>query len=100
MPTYVYKREDGSTFEVMQRITEEPLDVCPTTGQKVQRLIGGGAGLIFKGDGFYLTDYARKNGSEKAPENSESGTDSAATADKPSSSPEKSSTSTAATDTD
>ena len=61
MPTYVYKREDGSTFEVMQRITEEPLAVCPTTGQRVTRVIGG-AGLIFKGDGFYLTDYARKSG--------------------------------------
>lgn len=61
MPTYVYKREDGSTFEVMQRITEEPLAVCPTTGQKVTRVIGGGAGLIFKGNGFYLTDYARKS---------------------------------------
>jgi len=63
MPTYVYKREDGTTFEVMQRITDEPLEVCPTTGQKVKRVIGGGAGLIFKGSGFYLTDYARKNGS-------------------------------------
>ena len=66
MPTYVYKREDGSTFEVMQRITEEPLSVCPTTGQKVVRVIGGGAGLIFKGKGFYLTDYARKNTSPAA----------------------------------
>jgi putative FmdB family regulatory protein len=61
MPTYVYKREDGTTFEVMQRITEEPLETCPLTGQKVKRVIGGGAGLIFKGEGFYLTDYARKN---------------------------------------
>lgn len=60
MPTYVYKREDGTTFEIMQRITEDPLTVCPWTGQKVTRVIGGGAGLIFKGEGFYLTDYARK----------------------------------------
>lgn len=60
MPTYVYKREDGTTFEVMQKITEEPLETCPWTGQKVKRVIGGGAGLIFKGEGFYLTDYARK----------------------------------------
>jgi putative FmdB family regulatory protein len=60
MPTYVYKREDGTTFEVMQRITEDPLTVCPWTGQKVSRVIGGGAGLIFRGEGFYLTDYARK----------------------------------------
>jgi len=72
MPTYVYKREDGTTFEVMQRITEDPLSVCPTTGQKVVRVIGGGAGLIFKGDGFYLTDYARKNTSPSTSSNSES----------------------------
>ena len=60
MPTYDYQREDGTTFEVMQRITDDPLGTCPTTGQKVKRKIGGGAGLIFKGNGFYLTDYARK----------------------------------------
>jgi putative FmdB family regulatory protein len=61
MPTYEYRREDGSTFEIMQRITDPPLERCPTTGQKVKRAIGGGTGLIFKGNGFYLTDYARKN---------------------------------------
>lgn len=63
MPTYVYRREDGTTFEIQQRITEAPLEVDPETGQKVTRVISG-AGLIFKGEGFYLTDYARKsNGS-------------------------------------
>lgn len=59
MPTYVYRREDGSTFEVEQRITEDALTVCPETGQTVQRVITGGTGLIFKGSGFYLTDYVR-----------------------------------------
>jgi putative FmdB family regulatory protein len=59
MPTYVYKREDGSTFEIEQRITEPALKVCPTTGQKVKRIISTPAGLLFKGSGFYLTDYAR-----------------------------------------
>ncbi|MBO6576347.1 MAG: FmdB family transcriptional regulator [Rhodothermales bacterium] len=63
MPTYTYRREDGSTFEIEQRITEDALTNCPTTGQPVKRLITGGAGLVFKGSGFYLTDYARK-GSE------------------------------------
>ena len=62
MPTYVYRREDGSTFEVHQRITEDPLKEDPETGQKVERVFTGSAGLIFKGSGFYLTDYARKNG--------------------------------------
>ena len=69
MPTYVYRREDGSTFETQQRITEPALDVCPTTGQKVKRVISS-AGVIFKGSGFYQTDYVRnqKNGSKKTSE--------------------------------
>lgn len=61
MPTYVYRREDGTTFEIHQRITEDALAVCPDTGQPVERVISGNAGLIFKGSGFYLTDYARKS---------------------------------------
>jgi predicted nucleic acid-binding Zn ribbon protein len=60
MPTYVYKREDGSTFEIEQRITAPALDTCPTTGQAVRRIPSAGAGLVFKGSGFYLTDYVRK----------------------------------------
>lgn len=59
MPTYTYKREDGSVFEIEQRITEDALANCPTTGQAVTRVITGGSGLVFKGSGFYLTDYAR-----------------------------------------
>lgn len=61
MPTYVYRREDGSTFEIQQRITEDSLKTCPETGQKVVRVISANTGLIFKGSGFYLTDYARSN---------------------------------------
>jgi putative FmdB family regulatory protein len=64
MPTYVYRREDGSTFEVVQRISEDALTVDPETGQKVQRVISG-AGLVFKGSGFYLTDYVHKDGGKK-----------------------------------
>ena len=59
MPTYLYKREDGSTFEIEHRITAPVLKTCQTTGQTVKRLISKGAGLIFKGSGFYLTDYVR-----------------------------------------
>ncbi len=73
MPTYLYKREDGSTFEIEQRITAPVLETCPTTGQPVKRLISKGAGLIFKGSGFYLTDYVRSaDGSKDSPESSES----------------------------
>jgi predicted nucleic acid-binding Zn ribbon protein len=59
MPTYVYRREDGTTFELEQRISEPALTSDPETGQRVERVITG-AGLVFKGSGFYLTDYARK----------------------------------------
>ena len=65
MPTYIYRRDDGTTFEIDQRITEDALKTCPTTGQDVTRVITGGTGLIFKGSGFYLTDYARGNGDDK-----------------------------------
>lgn len=61
MPTYVYRREDGTTFEIEQRISAPALTEDPETGQRVQRVITG-AGLVFKGSGFYLTDYARKGG--------------------------------------
>ena len=57
MPTYTYRREDGSTFEVRQRITEDPLDECPETGQDVERIITGNTGIIFKGEGFHVNDY-------------------------------------------
>ncbi|MGH7449841.1 MAG: FmdB family zinc ribbon protein [bacterium] len=60
MPTYDYDcTECGHAFEEFQSITAAPLEVCPQCGGKVQRRINGGAGLIFKGSGFYLTDYKR-----------------------------------------
>lgn len=64
MPTYVYRRADGSTFEVTQRISDDALTVDPETGEPVERVIGGGAGLIFKGTGFYVTDYVRNSGGD------------------------------------
>ena len=67
MPTYEYKREDGTTFEIFQGINDEPLKKCPDTGQKVKRIISGGGGVVYKGEGFYITDYknnGRKNGSD------------------------------------
>ena len=57
MPTYIYRREDGTDFEIEQRITEPALTVDPESGQAVRRVISGKAGLVFKGSGFYLTDY-------------------------------------------
>jgi putative FmdB family regulatory protein len=59
MPTYEYKCEAcGHTFEKFQTMTAPHLRKCPECGRsKVKRLIGTGAGLIFKGSGFYITDY-------------------------------------------
>lgn len=58
MPTYEYRcRKCGHQFEQLQSITDEPLKTCPECDGEVERLIGGGAGLIFKGSGFYITDY-------------------------------------------
>ena len=57
MPTYVYRRADGSTFELFQSISADPLTTCPETQQPVQRVITGGTGFILKGTGFYQTDY-------------------------------------------
>ena len=71
MPTYIYKRKDGTKFEIEQRITAPALKTCPTTNQAVTRLISPGAGLVFKGSGFYLTDYARAG--SKDPEKESAG---------------------------
>ncbi len=59
MPTYDYKCEAcGATFERFQGITERPIRRCPSCKRsRVRRLIGAGAGLLFKGSGFYATDY-------------------------------------------
>jgi putative FmdB family regulatory protein len=57
MPTYTYRREDGTTFEVDQAITDDPLEECPETEQPVERVIEGGAGVHFNADGFHTTDY-------------------------------------------
>ncbi len=58
MPTYDYKcLECENQFEKFQGITAPPLEECPECSGKVKRLIGAGAGLIFKGSGFYITDY-------------------------------------------
>ena len=64
MPTYDYKCDNcGYQYEVFQSMKDKHLKKCPECGEnKLRRLIGGGSGLIFKGSGFYLTDYKNKPG--------------------------------------
>jgi len=58
MPTYEYKCEQcGVHFDHFQSMTSAPLQTCRDCGGKLRRLIGQGAGIIFKGSGFYCTDY-------------------------------------------
>jgi len=65
MPTYEYLCDDCDfKFEEFQSIAAEPLHVCPRCGGHVHRLISGGGGIIFKGSGFYETDYKKRHFSE------------------------------------
>ena len=65
MPTYEYKcPKCGTRFERLQKISAPPGAKCPKCGAKAERLISGGHGLVFKGSGFYETDY--KQPSDKA----------------------------------
>jgi putative FmdB family regulatory protein len=61
MPTYEYQCSScGHELEEFQSINEAPLTLCPMCkGETLLRVMGGGAGLIFKGSGFYLTDYKK-----------------------------------------
>ena len=77
MPTYEYRCPKGHEFELFQPMSDEPRAACPECGKTAERLLSGGAGLIFKGEGFYITDY-RSEAYKKA-----------ASSDKEAASPEK-----------
>jgi putative FmdB family regulatory protein len=64
MPIYEYQRDDGTIFEVIQHIHDAPLSRCPQTGQAVRRIFSPVAPPIFKGSGFYQTDYKKKKREE------------------------------------
>jgi putative FmdB family regulatory protein len=66
MPTYEYECENGHRFEVFQSMKDEPLSACTECGGKARRRIGPGAGFLFKGSGFYSTEYRSKEYKEKA----------------------------------
>jgi putative FmdB family regulatory protein len=62
MPMYEYKCETcGFNFERRQRMSEEPIKICPKCSGKVKRLIGSDINIIFKGSGFYVNDYGKSS---------------------------------------
>jgi putative FmdB family regulatory protein len=69
MPTYEYQCPEGHLFDKFQKMTEKPRARCPVCGKTAVRKISGGAGLVFKGSGFYITDYGKDG---KGPRKAES----------------------------
>ena len=82
MPTYEYRCQNGHDFEVFQRMSEPPVEKCVHCGAPAERQLSAGAGLLFKGSGFYITDY-RSDSYKKAAEADKGGTAAAPAAPKP-----------------
>jgi len=75
VPTYDYRcKSCGHTFERYQSIIAKPLRRCPKCGKAVERLIGTGSGIIFKGSGFYATDYRSESYRQQAKSEAAPGT--------------------------
>ena len=63
MPIYEYECEQcKERIEVLQKLSDPPLETCSACGGKVRKMVSSPAGLVFKGSGWYVTDYAKKNG--------------------------------------
>ena len=74
MPTYAYAcPKCGHEYEKLQKISDETRAKCPECGTRGERLISGGAGLVFKGSGFYITDYKRAGEAKRDGEGAEKG---------------------------
>lgn len=81
MPTYEYRCPEGHHFELFQKMSDRPIASCPNCGADSERLMSGGAGFLFKGDGFYITDTRSDTYKKEASkESSESTVDGAAKA--------------------
>jgi putative FmdB family regulatory protein len=98
MPLYEYEceAENGRRFEIIQKFSDAPLTVCPTCGGAVRRLISSPA-IQFKGSGWYITDYAKKSGTDAGKESkpastSSSGDSSSSSTSTPAASPSSSTT--------
>ncbi|MCB1196360.1 zinc ribbon domain-containing protein [bacterium] len=73
MPTYEYQCQNCNyTFEEFQQMSAAPLTTCPKCSGTLKRLIGTGAGILFKGSGFYYTDYVKKNSGSSESDSSKS----------------------------
>lgn len=68
MPTYEYQCPEGHAFDKFQKMTDKPRAKCPVCGKTATRKISGGAGLVFKGSGFYITDYGKDGKGPRKPE--------------------------------
>jgi putative FmdB family regulatory protein len=68
MPTYEYQCPDGHLFEKLQKMSDKPRVKCPVCGKPATRKISGGAGLVFKGSGFYITDYGKDGKGPRKPD--------------------------------
>ncbi|MDH5589964.1 MAG: zinc ribbon domain-containing protein [Gemmatimonadota bacterium] len=66
MPTYEYRCPNGHEFELFQRMSDEPGAECPECSEPAVRQISSGAGFLFKGEGFYITDYRSDDYKKKA----------------------------------
>jgi putative FmdB family regulatory protein len=74
MPTYEYKcPKCGHEFEKLQKMSDNARPKCPKCGTKAERVISGGVGVVFKGSGFYETDYKRAGESKKSYDDSTKG---------------------------
>lgn len=101
MPTYEYAcQKCGHEFEIHQSMKDEPLKKCPKCKKAgLKRLVGAGAGLIFKGTGFYITDYRKSGAKSEGAEKPSGGGEkpaSASTADKGATKPKSSDAKSAA----
>jgi putative FmdB family regulatory protein len=100
MPIYEYRRPDGTTFEILQSITAEPLTEDPETGVPVERVLHAPA-VHFKGSGFYNTDYGTKKRARETKEagekSSSSSSDGSSTSSSDSSSKSESTTTSSST---
>jgi putative FmdB family regulatory protein len=102
MPTYEYRCPNGHTFDLFQKMSDEPAADCPECGAAAERMLSAGAGLLFKGEGFYITDYRsdsyKKAASSEGAEKGSGGADSGVKSDSKASESGGSSASTSSKD--